>query len=82
MIKKIDDVIMISVKTILSQCVAEILSEYQAIIVTKVNYMWFLNSPVSKKNYYKSLNNDDDDDDDDSNNNNNYNNLSSHNKSP
>ena len=40
MIKKIDDVIMISVKTILSQCVAEILSEYQAIIVTKVNYMW------------------------------------------
>ena len=64
------------------QCVAEILSEYQAIIVTKVNSMWFLNSPVSKKNNYKSLNNDDDDDDDDSNNNNNYNNLSSHNKSP
>ena len=81
MIKKIDGVIMISVKTILSQCVAEILSEYQAIIVTKVNSMWFLNSPESKKNNYKSLNNDDDDDDD-SNNNNNYNNLSSHNKSP
>ena len=39
MIKKIEGVIMISVKTILSQCVAEILSEYQAIIVTKVNYM-------------------------------------------
>ena len=84
MIKKIDGVIMISVKTILSQmqCVAEILSEYQAIIVTKVNSMWFLNSPVSIKNNYKSLNNDDDDDDDDSNNNNNYNNPSSHNKSP
>ena len=52
----------------------------QAIIVTKVNSMWFLNSPVSKKNNYKSLNNDDDDDD--SNNNNNYNNPSSRNKSP
>ena len=58
----------------------------QAIIVTKVNSMWVLNSPVTKKNNYKSLNNDDDDDDDDSNNNNNnnnnYNNQSSHNKSP